>query len=238
MTALVLAAAFFLALHLVVSGTRLRDVIVAQIGEGAYIGLFSLLSLVAVSAMAWAYPAAWMSDANANGPQWQAPMGLSHAGSLLMLLAAVMAIIGITTPGPTGVQPPGEKPTSLPDPRGIHTVTRHPFLWGAFLWAAFHLLVNFSLSGIVLFGTFALLTAIGTASIDAKRARALGPAWDAYAAKTSNVPFLAILQGRTRFHIGEIGWWQWLAAGLIFAALFYAHAWLFGVSPVPGWQPY
>ena len=44
MTMLVLAAVAFLALHLVVSGSPLRGVIVGRIGEAAFLGLFSLLS--------------------------------------------------------------------------------------------------------------------------------------------------------------------------------------------------
>ena len=44
------AAAFFLAIHLLVSGTRVRDTLTARIGVGAYMGLFSLSS---VAGLVW-----------------------------------------------------------------------------------------------------------------------------------------------------------------------------------------
>ena len=45
MTNLIAAALAFLLLHLLVSGTRLRDTITGMIGEGPYMGLFSLATL-------------------------------------------------------------------------------------------------------------------------------------------------------------------------------------------------
>ena len=75
-------------------------------------------------------------------------------------------------------------------------ITRHPFLWGVALWAAGHLMVNGDLASLILFGSLLVLAVFGTGSIDAKRRRALGEKWDAFAAKTSAVPFAAIAAGR------------------------------------------
>src|SRR5271156_525166 len=47
MTMLLAAAAVFLGIHVLISGTRVRDAITGAIGEGAYMGLFSLASLAA-----------------------------------------------------------------------------------------------------------------------------------------------------------------------------------------------
>ena len=44
-----LASLLWLGIHLGLAGTRLRDVVVSRIGEGAFRGLFSLLSVVALS---------------------------------------------------------------------------------------------------------------------------------------------------------------------------------------------
>ena len=44
MPSLILAAVAFLLLHLLVSGTTVRDRLVARLGEGRYLGLFSLAS--------------------------------------------------------------------------------------------------------------------------------------------------------------------------------------------------
>ena len=48
MAQLIAAAAVFVLLHLLVSGTRLRDAITGAIGEGPYMGLFSLASIAAL----------------------------------------------------------------------------------------------------------------------------------------------------------------------------------------------
>ena len=48
MIGLAAAAATFLAIHFVISGTRLRDAIVARIGQGPYMGLFALASVGAL----------------------------------------------------------------------------------------------------------------------------------------------------------------------------------------------
>jgi uncharacterized membrane protein len=49
--------------------------------------------------------------------------------------------------------------------------------------------------------------------LDAKKARQHVEAWRAYAAATSNVPFLAIIRGRQHLAVGEIGPWR-VASGL------------------------
>ena len=54
MSLLIAAAATFVLLHLLVSGTRLRDALAARIGEGPYMGLFSLASIAAL--VCWGSP--------------------------------------------------------------------------------------------------------------------------------------------------------------------------------------
>jgi len=48
MVMLLAAAILFLAIHFLISGTRLRDAITGVIGESPYLGLFSLASLGAI----------------------------------------------------------------------------------------------------------------------------------------------------------------------------------------------
>jgi len=112
-------------------------------------------------------------------------------------------------------------------------ITRHPFLWGVAIWAIGHLIVNGDPASMVLFGTMLVLALFGTASIDAKRRRALGPKWDAFAAQTSNAPFGAIASGRQKLSLGEVGWWRILLAIAVWALLAWAHPFLFGVGALP-----
>jgi uncharacterized membrane protein len=65
-------------------------------------------------------------------------------------------------------------------------------------------------------------------------ARALGPAWQSFAAQTSIVPFAAIAAGRTRFKPHEIAPWQWVAAIVTYGLFLGGHSYIFGVSPLPG----
>jgi uncharacterized membrane protein len=109
-------------------------------------------------------------------------------------------------------------------------ITRHPFLWGVAIWAVGHILVNGSVAALILFGSMLLLALFGTISIDAKRRRALGANWTAFADQTSNVPFAAILAGRQSLNIGEIGWWRIALAIAVYAGVLFVHPHAFGVS--------
>lgn len=230
MTYLLAAAAFFLSIHLLVSGTRLRDALVDRIGQGPYMGLFSAASAAGLIWLGFAFAAA-RGDAW-NTAYWDLTPATRYLQLGLQLIAMLLIVPGLATPNPTSVRQEGV--LSRPDAiKGMLRITRHPFLWGVAIWAVGHLAVNGERGSIVLFGAMLLLALAGTASIDAKRRRALGPAWDAFAAETSNLPFGAILSGRQKLSITEIGWWRILLAVVIWAALTVAHPLLFGVRALP-----
>ena len=228
---LVAAAAAFLLIHLAISGTRVRGAITGAIGEGPYMGLFSLASLACLAWMSIAYVHA--QRGGADPVWWTATPATKWIQLVVTFVAFMLAVPGLLTPNPTSVRQEGQltKPDAA---RGILRVTRHPFLWGVALWAAGHLMVNGDLASLILFGSLLVLAILGTGSIDAKRRRALGETWDAFAAKTSAVPFAAIAAGRQSLNIGEIGWWRLGVAVIVWGALVFAHPLLFGVSPLPG----
>lgn len=221
---LVAASAFFVLIHLLISGTRVRDGLIARIGQGPYMGLFVVLSIAGLVWLGFAFGEARASPANA--PYWSVGDASRHVQMALQLVAVLLIVIGLSTPNPTSVRQESaiERPV-----RGLLRVTRHPFLWGVALWALGHLVVNGDRASLILFGSLLLLAVAGTASIDAKRKRALGEAWDGFAAQTSNVPFAAIVAGRQRLMLGEIGVWRILAAVAVYLALILAHPWITGV---------
>jgi uncharacterized membrane protein len=226
---LVAAAAAFLAIHLLIYGTRLRDAIVARIGVGPYMGLFALASVATLVWLGFAYGAA------RHGPDpawWGATPATKWVQLGVTLVAFLLIVPGLLTPNPTSVRQEAtlDKPDAV---QGMLRITRHPFLAGVALWAAGHILVNGDLAGLILFGTLLVLAVFGTLSIDAKRRRALGDKWDAFARLTSAFPFAAIAQGRQTLKLGEIGW-RFGVALIIWAALVQGHPYLFGVSPLPG----
>ncbi|MES1989556.1 MAG: NnrU family protein [Pseudomonadota bacterium] len=231
---LMVASGFFLALHLLISGTSARGRIVAVTGETAYLGLFSVASIGGIVWLCMAYNA---TDAIPNRLYWVAPDWLVHLAPAVMLVAFLFALIGLTTPNPTAVKAEAliDKPDTI---RGMLRITRHPFLWSVIIWSTLHLTLNGDQASVIFFGTYLLLAALGTLSIDAKRRLNLGERWKDFAAQTSNLPFAAIFAGRNKIALGELGLWRILLGLAAFGLMFYAHLWLFKVSPVPGWMPY
>jgi uncharacterized membrane protein len=222
MTSLTLAALTFTGLHLLVSGTRLRDTLVLRLGERPYRGLFSLASAVALAWLIWAYM-------KVKVPQVTPLLELRWLAVALMFVAFLLVVLGLFTRGPTIVGAEALLDRGH-EARGIHRITRHPFLWGFALWAIVHMLFNPDPAALLFFGTFAVVACIGTFSIDAKRAR-LGERWSRYAATTSNLPFAAIAQGRNRLALAEIGVGRLAAAAAAFVAFTAFHARFFGLPP-------
>ncbi len=230
------AALFLLVSHYGLSSTPLRGWLVARIGEGPYRGLFSLIAAGAFWWLAAAYNAApfvplWLPAS------WQAWVPL-----LAMPVALLLVVAGLSTPNPSAV---GQEKLlagtdraaggdSGRDPaRGILRITRNPFLWGVGLWALAHMVPNGDAAALILFGALAVLALLGSVLIDIKLARRLGPAWAGYAARTSNLPFAAVLAGRQTVAWREIGWWRLGLALALYATVLHLHVRVFGVSPLP-----
>jgi len=227
MVNLLAATAFFLAIHLLVSGTRVRDALTGAVGEGPYMGAFALASLGGLAWLILAFGGA------RGGPQlWDVTPATRIVQVLVTLAAFLLIVPGITTRNPTSVRQ--ETAVQRADVvKGMLRITRHPFLWGVALWAAGHLMVNGDAASVVLFGSFLVLSIAGTFSIDAKRRRKLGADWDQFAAQTSNFPFGAVASGRQPLKLGEIGAWRIGLALAVWAAVAWAHPWLFGVRALP-----
>lgn len=231
MASLYAAAAFFAGIHLLISGTFLRGFLAGITGERGFLAAFSLMSIGGIVWLVMAYNAAVVADVSA--PLWDFGPGVRHAGTIVVFIAIMLVYLALTTPSPTMVGAEGlaAKPESV---RGILRITRHPMMWGISLWAAFHMAANGDLPSVIFFGTFLAVAFLGTFSIDAKRSKRLGKDWDVFARATSNVPFAAILAGRTSLSIREIGIAR-LAGGIATYAIFlFVHHYLFSVSPFPG----
>jgi uncharacterized membrane protein len=124
---LVAASAYFLLIHFGVSGTRLRDALVARLGAGPYRGAFSLASLLGIVWMIYAYrhaPAV---------PLWGLSLGFRPAAGVLVFIAFLFVIIGLATPSPTVAGMESKLAQGPAVVRGMIRITRHPFLWGVAL---------------------------------------------------------------------------------------------------------
>jgi uncharacterized membrane protein len=215
---LLLATLAFLGLH-VLPSTPLRATAVRAIGEKAWQGLFSIASLAGLVWMVYEYKRAPFEGL------WP---GLRLIPLAVVPLAFVLLACGVLGRNPTAAGQAGALKSEDPA-RGMIRITRHPVMWAIMIWAAAHLLAIGSLQAVIFFGGLLLLAAAGTVLQDARKARDLGEAWKRFAALTSNVPFVAVAQGRNRIVWREIGLWRPAAGLAAFAVLLYFHGWLFGV---------
>jgi len=191
---LAIATLLFLATHFIAS-TPLRPVLVNALGEWPYRGVYSLVALVTLAWMIWAY---------ANAPRAPLWPGIREIAYVLMPLAFVLLACGYWR-NPTMVG--ADRLLKSEDPaRGMIRVTRHPIMWGIMLWAIAHILARGDLKSLVFFGGFLALAAVGTVLMDARKEKTMGEDWKRFKALTSNLPFVAIAQRRNRTVWREIGW--------------------------------
>jgi uncharacterized membrane protein len=219
MILLILAALLWVFVHIGVSGTALRGRVVERLGETGFTVAFSVASVASIALLVQAWQGAETT------PLWVAAPWLRWIIAILMLPAFLLftcSLIGNPTAmGGAGLLAKG--------PRGIQRVTRHPMLWSFAIWSGLHVLGNGDSAALVFFGAFLVTALAGMPSIDAKMARRHGEAWAGFAAASSILPGGAILAGRNRLDLKEIGWLAPLAGLVLWAGFLHAHRHIFGV---------
>jgi len=132
-TLLVFGLVIFLGLHSVrIFGESGRDRSIARMGEGAWKGVYSLLSLAGFVMIVWGF-----GEARASAPLlWAPPIFTRHIALTLMLISLILlASYGLKR-------------------SHIAVAVHHPMLWAVVVWSAAHLLANGSAADVVLFGAF------------------------------------------------------------------------------------
>lgn len=222
---LILAALLFVGGHFVASAGSVRGPLVAKMGERAFSGLYSLLAAVLLIWMIWAYGRAPVV------PLWTPAAWMYWLPAIFMVPATLLAVAAVSQDNPTAVMQhvrAGDRPAP-----GILAITRHPLMWGIGLWALAHIPPNGTAGDLIFFGSFALLAFGGTLAIDAKKRRQWGAAeWERFSRQTSNLPFAAIIAGRARLRLGEIGGLRILGAATLYVLLVFGHPWIAGVPAV------
>lgn len=223
LNSLALACVLFLGLHWLVAGSPLRGVIVAITGENIFRILFSLAVLASLIWMGWAHAHALYTET------WGKAMVLKPVASVLMAFAFIFLIVGTFSKNISILNQNQPEDISA---QGLLRITRNPGLIGFGLWGLAHFMVNGDWAGHLLFGTFLFQGFIGPLNMERKYRKKFGSAWDAFAAQTSHMPFLAILTGRNRLVLSEISKPLMIASLLAYALVLYFHAAWFGVSPL------
>ena len=133
MSILIIGLIIFLGLHSVrifADGWRMR--VQAQRGEGAWKGLYSVLSLIGFALIIWGYGLARQQPV----VLWVPPVAMRHIAALLMLFAIIM-LVAAYVPG-----------------NAIKAKLHHPMTLSVKTWALAHLLANGNLADVLLFGSF------------------------------------------------------------------------------------
>ncbi|MDD2876817.1 MAG: NnrU family protein [Acidiphilium sp.] len=198
------AAISFVGSHFLLSHP-LRKPIVTAIGEGAFLGLYSVVAVAALIWLALAYRAA-----PASPPLWHVGNALWALVTAVMLLASIL-LVGSLVGNPALVNPgpPGQLPGAA---RGVFAITRHPMNWSFALWGACHIAIYPIAANIILAGSIIVLALVGSTLQDRKKETLQPERWRSWEAKTSYWPFQAVAAGRTR--LGGFGWHA-LAGGLV-----------------------
>src|SRR5438445_7641758 len=222
---LIIAGVAFCGTHVLLSSTGLRGSLRDQLGERGFLAVYSVTALVIF---------AWFVSAYAGAPTivlWPRQRWTALVPVAVMPLATILLVAGYSTRNPTAVGM--ERSAGADDPApGILRVTRHPVMWAIGLWAISHLIANGDLRSLVFFGAFAALSLGGTVLIDRKKQLALGSNWSRLAEVTSNLPFAALVTGRTHLRWRDISLLRIAAGLLLYVVLYRAHSIIAGVPVI------
>jgi len=212
MAELWLAAGLWVGTHLGISSTPVRGGLVRVMGEGLYMLFYSLLAAVTLGYLIWVYVHAprfdylWMPDPDLY---WYAKLSMPLA---MMLLAG-----GFMAPKAVDPQQAEAEPF-----RGVFRITRHPMQWAIIIWAVGHIIANGDTLSLVFFSAFLAVSFLGTLLMDHKKSMADPHRWQQLTAKSSNIPFAALVTGRNRWAVQE--WLLPLLVGcVVYVAAYYFH---------------
>lgn len=188
LAALALATFAFVGTHLALSHP-LRTPLVLRMGEGAFAGLYSFIALITLAAMVLAYRRVTPTE-----PLWIAPDWGPWAASFVLLFALIL-LAGSFVRNPAFPHP-GAATRDIPPPRGVFAITRHPMNWSFMIWAVTHIALIGSPRNLIIAQGIFLLALLGSLGQDARKARLVGQSWRDWQARTSFIPFAALLSGR------------------------------------------
>jgi uncharacterized membrane protein len=185
---LALATLAFVGTHLLMSHP-LRAALVRRLGERAFQLAYSLIAVATLGWMILAYGATEPSP-----PLWVAPQGWWYVALAIMLLASIL-LVGSFVRNPAFPHPGAAKQAARPA-AGVFAITRHPMNWSFMLWALVHVSVWGSARNLIVAAGIFILALVGSLGQDRKKRSLLGDAWRDWQARTSFIPFGAVVAGR------------------------------------------
>ncbi|MGB8819375.1 MAG: NnrU family protein [Rhizobiaceae bacterium] len=133
MLTLVIGLILFLGIHsLRIFAPAFRESQIAARGEGAWKGIYTIISIAGLAMMVWGF-----GQARLTAPLlYESPVFMRHINATLMLIAFIVLM--------SGYFPSGK----------IRAAVRHPMVTATKIWAFGHLLANGDLASVLLFGSF------------------------------------------------------------------------------------
>ena len=221
------ALIIFLLSHALISRSHLRDILVRKTGEKNYLLLYSLLSLVLLT---------WLITAAIHAPRivlWPWAHWTYWIPNVLMPFAFILFAAGLISPNPLSVsfRRGGFDPEKPPLTAAL---TRHPVMWGFFLWAAAHIPTNGEFPIGFMFLLFAGFAIAGLKLIDRKYIKKMGREnWEQLARNTHPLLFCSPALRKRDFTVTGYDI-TGICAGIALYMLFYSlHGYFFAITPLP-----
>lgn len=213
---LALATAAFVGTHLALSHP-LRVRLVGAMGEQAFAILYSLIAALTLGGMILAWRAI-----NASVPIWIAPQWAWWAGAGILLLASILLAGSLF--GNPAFPSPGRQMRTPKEAKGVFAITRHPMNWSFMLWALVHIALWGSPQNLIVAGGILILACVGSIGQERKKRALIGPPWREWEARTSFVPFGALLTGKAKWRNASPGWKALLGGLLFWLVVTWVHA--------------
>jgi uncharacterized membrane protein len=220
MTMLLFAVTAFVGTHFLLSHP-LRAPLLQATGEGAFLGIYSL---VAIITMIWTVVA--YGNAPMTVPLWSVGDGLWAVATLMMLIASVLLAGSLV--GNPAFPKPGARSAAPGSARGVYAITRHPMLWSFAIWGFAHIMVYPIAKTFIVTSAIIILSLLGAAFQDRKKEQLQPAVWPLWERRTSYFPFAAIVAGRAR--LGGFGLVAIIGGLALWLAATWAHI------PLSGWR--
>lgn len=213
---LALATLAFVGAHLALSHP-LRVRMVGNLGEQVFQLLYSAVAFVTLVWMILA----WRS-VRSSLPLWSSPSWAGPVASGAMLVACIL-LVGSFFGNPAFPRP-GARSRPVRAASGVFAVTRHPMNMAFILWALTHIALWGSPRNLIVAGGILILALVGSIGQDGKKLDVVGEPWRQWMARTSFVPFAALLAGRAKWRGLAEAWPAVLLGALLWLAITWFHA--------------
>ena len=220
-------AALFLGTHFALSSATLRPRLVNAVGSQGFLGIYSIVAFATLGPLIYEFA----SYKHAGPLLWylRASSPIRWLAWLLMFLALILFVASLINPNPGGLGAPRSKST---DPHGVLKITRHPGFVAFTLFGLAHMLMNGWLGDVIFFATFPALGIFGGIHQDTRKIRELGETYREFKAKTSFIPFAALISGRERWTSADTPWAAIGAGTVLTIAIVALHPIIFGGHPL------